>query len=85
MLLVLFFQMDDFSDESDVNPEEMARMVEDFDDLDNNLLGGSAKKDVLTAAGSRDAAEVKKKVSFKSGFDKSNFFIILQDFQRYCI
>jgi len=33
-------QMADFSDESDVNPEEMARMVEDLDDLDNDLLGG---------------------------------------------
>ncbi|XP_015595254.1 fas-binding factor 1 [Cephus cinctus] len=36
--------MADLSDKSDVDPEELAKMVEDMDDLDNDLFGSTLSK-----------------------------------------
>lgn len=60
--------MGDFSDESDINPSEMERMVQDLDDLDNTLLGGPSKKQDPFTNGSKDKEatnEGKKRVVFK--------------------
>ena len=61
--------MSDFSDDADIKSEEMARMVEDLEELDNTLLGGSLKKPDLFSATSNDkdkeGTEGKKKVAFK--------------------
>ncbi|KAI4501422.1 hypothetical protein M0802_003299 [Mischocyttarus mexicanus] len=62
--------MADLSDDSDINPEEIARIVEDIENLDNNLLKSSFKKPSRTRIDSEDSTlasntDTKKKVLFK--------------------
>nr|XP_050858518.1 repetitive organellar protein-like isoform X2 [Vespula vulgaris] len=62
--------MADLSDDSDINPEEIARIVEDIDNLDNDLLNSSFKKASRTKIDTEDSTllnntDIKKKVLFK--------------------
>ncbi|KAF7391494.1 hypothetical protein HZH68_011037 [Vespula germanica] len=68
--------MADLSDDSDINPEEIARIVEDIDNLDNDLLNSSFKKASRTKIDSEDSTllnntDIKKKVLFKD-FNKDD-------------
>ncbi|KAI4489207.1 hypothetical protein M0804_004705 [Polistes exclamans] len=63
-------RMADLSDDSDINPEEIARIVEDIENLDNNLLKSSFKKPSRTRTDNEDSTlasntDTKKKVLFK--------------------
>ncbi|XP_043280921.1 fas-binding factor 1 isoform X2 [Venturia canescens] len=64
-------QMGDFSDESDINPSEMERMVEELEDLDNTLLRGPSMKQgpFPNSSENKDITEVKKRVAFKDDDD----------------
>ncbi|XP_015175977.1 PREDICTED: STE20-like serine/threonine-protein kinase [Polistes dominula] len=62
--------MADLSDDSDINPEEIARIVEDIENLDNNLLKSSFKKPSRTRIDNENSTlasntDTKKKVLFK--------------------
>ncbi|KAL2733020.1 paramyosin-like isoform X1 [Vespula maculifrons] len=68
--------MADLSDDSDINPEEIARIVEDIDNLDNDLLNSSFKKASRTKIDTEDSTllnntDIKKKVLFKD-FNKDD-------------
>ncbi|KAL2724535.1 paramyosin-like isoform X1 [Vespula squamosa] len=68
--------MADLSDDSDINPEEIARIVEDIDNLDDNLLNSSFKKTSRTKIDTEDSillnnTDIKKKVLFKD-FNKDD-------------
>ncbi|XP_035721534.1 trichohyalin-like [Vespa mandarinia] len=68
--------MADLSDDSDINPEEIARIVEDIDNLDNSLLNSSFKKSSRTKINTEDSTllndtDIKKKVLFKD-FNKED-------------
>lgn len=71
--------MADLSDNSDINPEEIARIVEDIDNLDNNLLNSSFKKSSRTKIDTEDSTlanntDIKKKVLFK-GSNNIEYFV----------
>lgn len=72
--------MADLSDNSDINPEEIARIVEDIDNLDNNLLNSSFKKSSRTKIDIEDSTfanntDIKKKVLFK-GSHHIEYFVL---------
>lgn len=72
--------MADLSDDSDINPEEIARIVEDIDNLDNDLLNSSFKKASHTKIDTEDSTllnntDIKKKVLFK-GLNHIEYFVL---------
>ncbi|KAK2586281.1 hypothetical protein KPH14_001536 [Odynerus spinipes] len=76
--------MADLSDESDINPEEIARIVEDIDNLDNNLLNNAFKKTSNIKIDAKDSTsqnitDVKKKVVFKDYYKEDPLADLISD------
>lgn len=59
--------MDNYSDNSDVDIDEVDKMVEDLEDLDNNLFGDTLPRKNLfpIKKGQQNPRETTKKVAFE--------------------